>query len=385
MPKRPVQPPKSSVAFAEAPEELGRMGRISGVLWMAAAIVGLGATFLPGASHVGSGWVVAMSVLVFLYGLASVTGTIPWERASLNTLALGMVFTVPVVGVALYATGGSLSYIEPLLVCSLLYAAFFFPARWAWPLSIELVAVAGTPLLYDSQAIENAYLPRYIALVVGFLAATWVMIGLKRRLVDAEVRQRDIANRDPLTGIGNRRAFDATLHAELAARTRPRGGRREADESPLALLIFDLDDFKGINDRYGHQVGDAVLRDAATRAHSMLRSTDTLARIGGDEFAVIAPGAEGENARRIAEAVRTAVGAHDPATPGPASSASIGWAVFPQDGEDFETLMHCADQRMLQLKAGRSDDAERLRGPLALAFERGRLEDAEQLRHAADQ
>lgn len=361
------------------------MGRISGVLWMAAAIVGLGATFLPGASHVGSGWVVAMSVLVFLYGLASVTGTIPWERASLNTLALGMVFTVPVVGVALYATGGSLSYIEPLLVCSLLYAAFFFPARWAWPLSIELVAVAGTPLLYDSQAIENAYLPRYIALVVGFLAATWVMIGLKRRLVDAEVRQRDIANRDPLTGIGNRRAFDATLHAELAARTRPRGGRREADESPLALLIFDLDDFKGINDRYGHQVGDAVLRDAATRAHSMLRSTDTLARIGGDEFAVIAPGAEGENARRIAEAVRTAVGAHDPATPGPASSASIGWAVFPQDGEDFETLMHCADQRMLQLKAGRSDDAERLRGPLALAFERGRLEDAEQLRHAADQ
>jgi diguanylate cyclase (GGDEF)-like protein len=353
MPMRPIDIPKSVVAFAEAPEELGRMGRISGVLWMAAALVGLAATFLPGASHVGAGWVIVMSALVFLYGLASLTGVIPWERASLNTLALGMVATIPVVGVALYATGGSLSYIEPLLVCSLLYAAFFFPAGWAWPLSIELVLVAGTPLLYDSEAIENAFLPRYIALVVGFLAATWVMIGLKRRLVEAEVRQRDIANRDPLTGVGNRREFDTTLHAELAARTSPGGGRRDGDETPLALLIFDLDDFKGINDRFGHQVGDAVLRDATARAESILRSTDTLARIGGDEFAIIAPGADGENARQIAEAVRTAVGAHDPAQEGPAPTASIGWAVYPEDGEDFETLMHRADQRMLELKAGR--------------------------------
>ncbi len=356
MPMRSVEIPKSVVAFAEAPEELGRMGRISGVLWMAAALVGLGATFLPGASHVGIGWVIAMSALVFIYGLASLTGLIPWERASLNTLALGMVATIPVVGVALYATGGSLSYIEPLLVCSLLYAAFFFPASWAWPLSIELVVVAGTPLLYDNQAIENAFLPRYVALVVGFLAATWVMVGLKRRLVEAEVRQRGIANRDPLTGVGNRREFDATLHRELAARSGPRRGRRDADASPLALMILDLDDFKGINDRYGHPVGDTVLRDAAARAASMLRSTDTLARIGGDEFAVIAPGARGENAERMAEAIRIAVNAHDPTSSGPAPTASIGWSVFPEDGEDFETLMHCADQRMMKLKAGRQTD-----------------------------
>lgn len=340
------------------------MGRISGVLWMASAVVALLATFLPGALHVGVGWVAVLAALVFLYGLGSVTGAIPWERASIDLLAIGMVVTIPIVGLAMYMTGGSLSYIEPLLVCSLLYAAFFFPARWAWPLSIELVLVAGAPLLYDSQAIENAYLPRYLALVVGFLAATWVMVGLKRRLVAAEVRQRDIANRDPLTGVGNRREFDATLHSELAARTRPRGGRRDADESPLALLIFDLDEFKAINDRHGHQVGDAVLREAASRAQSMLRSTDTLARIGGDEFAVIAPGAQGESARRMAEAIRTSVGAHDPEASGPAPSASIGWAVFPEDGEDFETLMHCADQRMMRLKNERSQAEAGLLGLL---------------------
>jgi diguanylate cyclase (GGDEF)-like protein len=360
MPMRPVKISPIADSSAEASAELGRMGRISGVLWMAAAVVALIATFLPGAVHVDAGWVIAVGIAVFLYGLASVTGAIPWEKSSLNALAIGMAVTVPVVGVTIYMTGAALSYVEPLLVCSLLYAAFFFPARLAWPLSIELVLVAGLPLLYDDQAIEHAFLPRYLALAVGFLAATWVMIGLKRRLVEAEVRQRDIANRDPLTGIGNRRDFDAALHAELAARSHPRGGRRVADETPLALLIFDLDDFKGINDRYGHQAGDAVLREAAARAQSMLRSTDRLARIGGDEFAIIAPGAQGENARRIAEAVRTAVSANDPTDPGPALSASIGWAVFPEDGADFETLMQCADQRMLRLKTGRPDAPDRL-------------------------
>jgi diguanylate cyclase (GGDEF)-like protein len=336
-------------AFAEAPGERARMGRISGFLWIVGALIGAGAAFLPGSVHEGLPWVLGMSALVFLYGLGSVTGVIAWQHASMNALALGMVMTIPVVGLALYLTGGSLSYIEPFLICSLLYAAFFFPARWAWPLSVELILVAGTPLLYDAQATENAFVPRYLALVASFLAATWVMVGLKRRLVDAEARQREIANRDPLTGVGNRRAFDAMLHQELAARTRP-AGRREADGSPLALLILDLDEFKGVNDRHGHQVGDAVLCEAARRAAAILRSTDSLSRIGGDEFAVIAPGAHGEGAQRMAEAIRTAVGLRESDARGPVPNASVGWAVFPDDGMDFETLMHAADERMLKLK-----------------------------------
>jgi diguanylate cyclase (GGDEF)-like protein len=352
------------VGFADAPDERARMGRISGFLWIVAAAVGIGGAFLPGAVHEGLPWILGLSALVLAYGFGSVTGAIPWQRASMNALAVGMVVTIPVVGLALFLTGASLSYIEPLLVCSLLYAAFFFPPRWAWPLSIELILVAGTPLLYDESATENAYASRYLALVAGYLAATWVMVGLKQRLVDAEARQRDIANRDPLTGVGNRRVFDAALLQELEARTLPAGRRRESDDSPLALLVLDLDDFKGVNDQHGHQVGDAVLCEAASRAQAILRSTDTLARIGGDEFAVIAPGAHGEGAQRMAEAIGTAVGLRGSDSPGPVFSASVGWAVFPDDGLDYETLMHAADERMLRLK-GKGATAKRTRAPRA--------------------
>lgn len=350
----------AALSYAEAPEERARMGRIFGELWVASALIAAAVSFLPGAEHVGIGWVLALAGAVLLYGFACIVGVVPWQRATMGQLALGMAVTIPVIGLALYVSGGSLSYVEPLLVCPLLYAAFFFPARWAWPLSIELIAIAGTPLLYNGDAIENAYLPRYLALVFGFLAATWVMVGLKRRLLAAEAYQRKIANRDPLTGVGNRRAFDTILQREIAARTRPRGGRREADGSPLALLVLDLDDFKGVNDSHGHPVGDAVLREAATRAATILRSTDTLARIGGDEFAVIAPGAHGEGARRMAEAIRTAVSAREPAARSPTPSASIGWAVFPDDGKDFEELLRAADARMLDSKAsGREPTPQR--------------------------
>jgi diguanylate cyclase (GGDEF)-like protein len=348
----PEQISHARAAFAEAPDERARMGRISGFLWVAAAIVGAIDVFVPGSDHAATPLVLLLGAFVFLYGLAGIVGWIPWHHASIDALAIGMVATVPVAGLAIYLTGGSFSYIEPLLVCPLLYAAFFFPERWAWPLTLELIVVAGAPLIYDPDAIHNAFLPRYIALAVGFLAATWVMVGLKKRLVAAEVRQRDFANRDPLTGVGNRRYFDATMKREVDRRTSP-FGRRELDHSPLALLILDLDDFKGVNDRHGHQVGDAVLQEATARILSVLRSTDTLARIGGDEFAIVAPGAHAEGAAGLAGSVRAAIALGDAADDVPAPSASVGWAVFPDDGQDFETLIRSADDRMLRIK--RSD------------------------------
>ena len=344
------------------------MGRISGWLWIVGALVGIAGTFLPGADHADTLWVLVLSGLVLAYGIGSVTGAIPWHRASMRALAIGMVVTVPVVGLAIYMTGGSTSYVEPLLICSLLYAALFFPARWAWPLTIELVVVAGAPLIYESGATATAFPSRYLALAAAFLALTGVMVGLKRRLVEAEAHQREIANVDPLTGVANRRAFDSALRRELAARADLDAARRRGDEEPFALLVFDLDNFKAINDDHGHPVGDAVLRQTAERVGSVLRSTDLLARIGGDEFAVLAPGSQGEGATRLAEAIATAIAEPSPGPSLPAPRASLGVAVFPQDGESFEELLRCADERLLRTKwnggrtqaRGRDDKSLRL-------------------------
>jgi diguanylate cyclase (GGDEF)-like protein len=337
-------------AFAETPDERARMGRISGVLWILAAFITVANCYLPGAQHVAMGWVFALSGAILLYGLAAALGWLRWDKASMKALGTGMIFTTPVIGLGIFLTGGAMSFVQPMLVTTLLYAAFFFPARWAWPLSIELILVAGTPIIYDGNAIEEAFLPHYVALVAGFLSATWVLVGLRKRLLEAELHQRDIAHRDPLTGVANRRRFDAVLAGEIAVRTRPRGGRRKGDETPLALLILDLDDFKTINDNHGHPVGDTILCQVAERAQSILRSGDTLARIGGDEFAIVAPGLHGDAVRNLAESICHAVATSysDAGTPSP--SASIGWAVFPDDGLDFETLIDAADERMLSRK-----------------------------------
>lgn len=345
--------PFSSVAmpaFAEAPDERARMGRISGALWILAAVITIANCYLPGAQHVAIGWVFALAAVILLYGLASALGWLRWDRASMKALGAGMAITIPVVGVGIYLTGGAMGFVQPMLVLPLLYAAFFFPAQWAWPLSIELILVAGAPLLYDGNAIEEAFLPTYVALVAGFLAATWVFVGLRKRLLEAELHHRDIAHRDPLTGVANRRQFDAVLKREIAVRSCFGAGRRKEEESPLALLILDLDDFKQVNDTHGHPIGDAILRQVADRAQTMLRSGDTLARIGGDEFAIVAPGVQSDAVRNFAQSVCDAVGTHysDAGTPSP--SASIGWAVFPEDGRDFEALIQAADRRMLSSK-----------------------------------
>jgi diguanylate cyclase (GGDEF)-like protein len=338
-------------AFAEAPDERARMGRISGVLWILASFIAVGSCYLPGAQHVDMVWVYVLSGAFFLYGLVGALGLLRWDRVSMKVLAIGMVITIPFIGVAIYVTGGAMSFVQPMLVTTLLYAAFFFPTKWAWPLSIELILIAGTPLLYDSSAIDDAFLPNYVALIAGFLSATWVLVGLKKRLLAAELHHRDVANRDPLTGVANRRHFDLVLQEELVGRTRP-NGRRQLDSSPLALLVIDIDDFKGINDNHGHPVGDAVLCQVAARIESILRSSDTLARIGGDEFAVIAPGAHGENARLMAESICGAISTQYSDSGIPAPSASVGWAICPEDGKDFETLIRAADERMLSRKRG---------------------------------
>jgi diguanylate cyclase (GGDEF)-like protein len=142
---------------------------------------------------------------------------------------------------------------------------------------------------------------------------------------------------DPLTEIANRRAFDHAL--SLA----------EEIEESYAVVLFDLDDFKSINDQYGHPTGDIVLRAVAHGAQRAVRKGDCLARIGGDEFAVIAPGAEQGGAERLVEALAAEIDA-TPLPEGLTAGVTFAWAVSPTDADDGESLLSCADERLLALK-----------------------------------
>jgi len=114
-------------------------------------------------------------------------------------------------------------------------------------------------------------------------------------------QQRELAIRDGLTGVYNRRALIDALHRFAAQ------ARRDAE--PMALLMIDIDHFKTVNDRYGHLAGDEVLREVAQRTLRRIRQSDLLARYGGEEFLAVLPNTDVEGARKLAESIREAIAA----------------------------------------------------------------------------
>jgi diguanylate cyclase (GGDEF)-like protein len=160
------------------------------------------------------------------------------------------------------------------------------------------------------------------------------------------------ATRDPLTGLPNRAAFTEALRHEISAASR---------ESPPALLLIDLDGFKGVNDTDGHLAGDAVLIAVASLLTSHLRGVDLACRLGGDEFAVLMPRTGHDRAvhaaERLLESSREAEGLsseHARVT----LSIGVGWLVRPRDNEE---LIAATDAALYRAKARGGDSLERCR------------------------
>ena len=167
---------------------------------------------------------------------------------------------------------------------------------------------------------------------------------------EAEAHVARLASEDPLTGLPNRRVFRATLD-DLCRRYRHRS--TIAEKSYFAILFLDVDRFKVINDTLGHRVGDMLLQEVAKRLESSLPASNILARLGGDEFAVVVPAvssmAEIETlAKQIVEAV---VRPYEIDGYQIRSSASIGIAVGPRDGDDVDELLMAADLALYAVKA----------------------------------
>ncbi|MBL8489962.1 MAG: GGDEF domain-containing protein [Rhodocyclaceae bacterium] len=264
------------------------------------------------------------------------------------------------VGIAV-AQDGFLRFVNPAAESLFGLAARELESR---PL-LDLVDVEERPRLLDihRQWLRNGFLPdfcdlRPAALVdaprywrVGLNGVDWrgrpavlAAISDMTEQVRAREEMRRVALHDSLTGLPNRILLADRINRAIA------GSRRSG--KGFALIFLDLDGFKPINDRAGHTAGDGVLREIAARLRRCVRETDTVARVGGDEFVVLVQDVQSRCetlpvARKLIDAVNGPVELAD----GPARlGASAGMSFYPEDGVEIDALMRMADESMYLAK-----------------------------------
>lgn len=212
----------------------------------------------------------------------------------------------------------------------------------------------------DGRSASEVRIETDEALLLGTLLALGLLVFSVRRFseqkremalrIEAEVKARkalELALLDPLTGLANRRHFDDIFGAAAA---------RRSEVSQHALLLLDLNDFKGINDTYGHPVGDQILRVVSERLQAVVKTGDLVSRLGGDEFAVVAfeiGGASHAEALkvRLSDAVAQPISIEGQMHK---VSTSVGFALFPADGVAAPDIFQRADAALYAAKAGRA-------------------------------
>lgn len=217
------------------------------------------------------------------------------------------------------------------------YAAVVLSARSRWTLD------HGLPTSYGAfDAADQA--ARLLLLAIATVFAALFVIRARQLLV--------LSTRDLLTGLFNRGFFDDRLLEEVE--------RAKRIYRPVTLAMLDLDHFKEFNDSRGHRAGDQLLKAVAKALRDSFRSADTVARYGGDEFAIIAAdsGADEVGARlqEVREVVKNLVVTLPEGATMPSVTVSIGLASWPRDGQTAEDVLICADHRLYEVKRKGGDD-----------------------------
>ena len=241
--------------------------------------------------------------------------------------------------------GGPAGGDEMYYLWVVLYAAYFLgristavhAVLIAWAYAAVLVAIDPGPI----------GMSRWLS-TVGLVVGTAIVVHMLSRRIGKLVAELQLAARtDGLTGLPNRRAFEEHFQREVVRANRTR--------RPFALLLADVDQFKEINDRYGHVAGDEALSQLGRLLPAELRRNDVPARVGGDEFAVLLPDLDAREATDFGHRVTRFV-SERMSTGGTPLRLSFGVATFGRDGLTLDELTRAADRGLYAAKRGVTDD-----------------------------
>jgi len=263
--------------------------------------------------------------------VASLT-LVPWQRLRAKTKLAVPLLYFAVVALLRHGDGGAASGYAILAMLPILWFALEGTVRELGIAVVVLGLTLSVPHLtfgppdYPESQLRQAGLYVTVAAVVG--TVTQRLVAHQRRLIDetSELLElvRQLASTDPLTGLGNRRALDERVEA-IARGSAPSPG--------MAIAFVDLDHFKAYNDKFGHYLGDALLRSVAEAWSKVVRPGDFITRHGGDEFVVVLPGCSLEDAREIAARLHRALPARQ--------TCSIGLA-YSDGGEAADDVLRRA-------------------------------------------
>jgi diguanylate cyclase (GGDEF)-like protein len=327
-----------------------RMARASNRELRRILLPSLAAAFLPFAllwlppAH----WQKAPLILAAVASLAIVAAaaTAPWKRLPGWTPSL-LAFAYLAVVVLLRAAGGP-SGVAPMALLPVFWVAVCGTRPLLWLMLAAVAVVFGLPFLVGGIADTPPGAWRAAVLLVAVSGLLGVTMQTLVARVREQERERDrlldllhgLAHTDELTGLRNRRAWEAELERGLSRAVRTR--------DPLTVAVIDVDNFKLINDRAGHAEGDALLGELARSWGDALRPDDVLARIGGDEFALLMPACSEVEAGAVIDRLRELM-------PRP-YSCSVGLATW--DGQEpAQLLMRRADDALYEAKRGGRDRA----------------------------
>jgi diguanylate cyclase (GGDEF)-like protein len=315
----------------EVVDERPLAGRLVGWMFVMGSIVTTLLPLLPGVDGSVVTPTLPLGVAAGVWGVVCLR-RVDWSRAPGWLGHLGPAAGAFCAAVATHDNGGASSPARFLLMLVVVYAAYFFPAREAWPYLGLVLVLHALPFAYDPHAVHEGLLGELLIVGPCYWLLAFLLINGKRGMVALRAHADDLARRDPLTGLANRRAL-------LEGASRP--GR-------LGLLLLDVDDFKRFNTEHGHPGGDRALVCVAGSLRRAVRAGDLPARLGGDEFAVLVAGATPEGMEALADRVMATVRADGPAR------VSAGWAV----GEcGADALLLAADRALAAAKRAGKDRA----------------------------